>query len=411
LIHTGIFFALAKACREIEQEYGLVVDPGLEPGRQNPSHTNVKAQTMEARSREQSFDSYMQERRESLLTGLERCRNWHDLHGLLDSIGVFIALQNKGCVLKDKHGKHAVKGSSLARQFSLGNLEKRFGRFQPCAEQKHESVEHYTAKPLRGPVRGELFLEYRKGIDERKVLLEELAFTRKQRTYDIRMKWQQQREKIEKSIQLTRNDKYRLLTQFKAREATELSAAHDEAENKKMELRKKVPYTNWVNFLQYKANQGNELALQILRSKNIDESMEKINERKNLPHGNTVFWKEKIADIAGNSGLNRNDRRVLIAVAKMQELQAQGLAGTEGLTHSIDSRGIIIFRLSSGGQVRNDGKKISFSAFDPAASQVAAKYAAVCFGKYRQDGNILTREQPREFQRPYPIDILSQPRR
>jgi hypothetical protein len=74
----------------------------------------------------------------------------------------------------------------------------------------------------------------------------------------------------------------------------------------------------------------------------------------------------------------------------MLELQDSGLAGTEGLSHSIDLQGVIIFKLRSGGQVRDDGKVISFSAFDPDAKRIATKYAVTRFGKCQLDGNTLT---------------------
>jgi hypothetical protein len=427
------FYALAKVCREIEQEYGLVVDPGLEPGRQEPTRTNVKVQTVEARTGQQSFHSYLRERREALLQSLEHARNWADLHSALGKIGVVVALRGNGCIFKDVHGKHAATGSSLAREFSLPQLEKRFGSFQAANKDEIQAEEHYTAKPLRGHERGELFMEYQRGIDERKAVLEALADERKKSAASIKKKWQLQREKIQASNQYLRNDKYWLISQTRVQEQTELAGALETQEKKKKALREKVPYTswleflqykakdhgselaleilrgkdpergellaeyqksvqhkqtpytNWEEFLQYKANQGSELALEVLRKK---ETAQSVNETAHAKK--SIAWKTRLAEIAADTGLIRKDKRVLTAVTKMLELQDSGLAGTEGLSHSIDLQGVIIFKLRSGGQVRDDGKTISYSAFDPDAKRIAAKYAATRFGKFRIDGNTLT---------------------
>jgi hypothetical protein len=392
----GDYYILAKVAREIEQEYGLIVDPGLEPNRQEPKRTNIRAQTMEARSGEQSFDSYMQERRDTLLAELNKCKNWDELHELLGSIGVFIAVKSGGCVLKDKRGKHAIKGSSLAREFSFGQLVKRFGQFNEDIQMNTQEKEHYTAKPLRGAERDELYLEYKKGIEERKEWLEELACSHKKLEYEIKTKWQKERIRIKNSVWLLRDNKISLLAEYNACEEAELVTLRKGTEHSKKTLRKKIPYTNWTNFLQYKASEGNELALQILRSKNIDTEFN-VNEYSNPPQENTLYWKERISEIANNSQLLRDDKRKLISVAKMMQLQAEGLSGTEGLTHSVDMQGIIIFKLRSGGQIRDDGKKITYSTFEPAAAKVAAKYAAVRFGKCCQNGNVLTRENNRDF--------------
>jgi hypothetical protein len=396
------FFTLAKVCREIEQEYGLVVDPGLEPGR-TPTRPNIKAQTVEAHTGEQSFDSYMQERRDALLAGLEQCRSWKDLYELLGSIGVVIVPKGAGCVFKDKHGKHAVKGSSVAREFSLSQLEKRFGRFsgeeKKMEDEKKREEEQYTAKPLRGAERDELYLEYRRGIDERKAVLETLSGERERLTREIREEWRGKRARI-KDMLIIQAHKYELMTQWKVREEEDVIALRSGIEKKRAELRERVPYTNWTNFLQYKAHQGNEPALEILREKKVDTAW-KEPEVAGRPQRDTLFWKKRIAEIAGDTGLIHKDKRTLIGVAQMMDLQAEGLAGTEGLTHSIDIQGVILFKLKSGGQVRDDGKNISYSAFDPAAEKIAAKYAAARFGKFRRDGTVLTREPKLDYLRTF----------
>jgi hypothetical protein len=432
---------LAGVCRQMESQYGLTVDNGMEGDA--IKRTNERAHTVEARTGQQSFSSYLQERREQLIKALEESQTWADIHIALGKVGVILQLRGNGCVLKDAHGQHAVKGSSLSREFSFAQLVKRFGPFK-AQEKAPATKEHYTAKPLRGSERGELYLEFKRGIDERKAVLEALADERKNTAATIKKKWQLQREKIQASNQYLRNDKHWLISRTRVQEQTEITGALETQEKKKKALREKVPYANWLEFLQYKAkDHGNELALEILRGKDpergellaeyhtgIDEkytnweeflqnkakqgnelalellrkksvhAAQSVNETDRAKKG--IMWKTRLAEIAADTALIRKDKRVLTGVTKMLELQDRGLAGTEGLVHSIDLQGVIIFKLRSGGQVRDDGKTISYSAFDQDAQRIAAKYAATRFGKYRIDGNTLSadrRESELENQR------------
>ena len=79
--------------------------------------------------------------------------------------GLEIKPHGNGLVIKDRHGKHTIKASSLARSLAKGNLEKRLGRFQPAgvAVDAIESKDSYQAKPLQrqSPERDKLLAEYR----------------------------------------------------------------------------------------------------------------------------------------------------------------------------------------------------------------------------------------------------------
>ncbi|MDR0763022.1 MAG: relaxase/mobilization nuclease domain-containing protein [Bacteroidales bacterium] len=390
-----------KLLRELEKKYGLAIDNGINE-EQEPKRDNTKARTVEAHTGQQSFYSYLQERKETLLESLEKAQSWFDLHTIFGKIGVVIKKHNAGCVFKDIHGKTTVKGSSLDRKFSLPQLEKRFGTFEECKHEVDEN-EYYTAKPLRGAERGELYQEYKKGIDERVAFFKGLAESQKQQAAEIRIKWRNARDKVRNGY-CTIYDRAELIAKYKAREEAELCAMYENLDKQKVFMKKAIPYTNWTNFLQHKAsNEGNELALAILRSKNIDSKFQNSEKSKsnkfNPVNAQTVSLKEKIARIAASS-MTIYDRRTLTAVTQMKLLQAQGVSGIEGFTYRTDIQGIIIFRLRSGGQIRDDGKSISYSAFDPTAAAIASKFAAIRFGRYIQHGTVLTREN-RDFVRTF----------
>ncbi len=48
---------------------------------------------------------------------------------------------------------------------------------------------------------------------------------------------------------------------------------------------------------------------------------------------------------------------------------------------SIDSKGVVIFTLDSGGTIRDTGKEVFFSAHDPTAERTATLYAEKKWGK------------------------------
>jgi hypothetical protein len=385
-------------CRLLEQKYGLTSDNGR---KEKVKRENDKARIVEAQTGQQSFDSYLHGRRDYLINKLLGSQNWSDFHAALGSIGVVIALQGSGCIFKDKHGKHAVKGSALDRKFSLPQLVKLFGPFQEC-QQEVEEKERYTAMPLRGADRRDLFLEYQKAIDERKKFLDIKFSEHKAREKAIKDKWERKRMEIRHDMDFSFGTKKSLIAKTRAKEAEEMQALYEERIKAKNEIRESVPFVNWLEFLQFKAEQGSELALKILRSKNQDDTASA--KAKQKEHGtrwrDTANTQNKIAEIYADSDLSYKTKTLLAAVVKMQEIQSGGFTGTEDITYKIDKSGIIIYTLSDGSRILDDGKKIHFTGSSEVARTVAGRYARSRFGPCRFDGgNALVRDQSSSSQR------------
>ena len=161
-----------KVCRELEREYGLVVDNGRNKGAERS--LGEKAALLEAHTGQQSFEGYAQAQRAAILQMLEAATSWQETHEALACHGLEIKPHGNGLVIKDRHGKQTMKASALDRNLSLKKLEARFGAFTPPRDLEHvREQSRYQAEPLqRSPERGKLFAEYRQGIEERKNRLE-----------------------------------------------------------------------------------------------------------------------------------------------------------------------------------------------------------------------------------------------
>ena len=375
----------ADVCRALEQKYGLVIDNGLTDDR-SPTRPNTKAQAAEAHSGQESFDTFARKARQDLLTRLDQCADWESFHENCARFGLAYIRRANGAVFKDKHGKFAIKASSVDRLFSLKSLEKRFGIYE-IASKDFINVEEirYTSKPTqRGSERdrGMLFQEYKDGIDQRKKKLFLISEESKTRSERFKRHWNLKILTIKNNNKLTRSDKNKLIAHAKLKEQEALENLRAELAEKRKAVRKDVPFTSWNSFLKHKAVDGNELALAILRSKKIEMKPEE--EQDEYSQDGTIFYKAKIQEIRANSTLTTKDRKSLIAVAKMFQLREMGQHGLDGFRYTIDNQGVVLFYLASGGQIRDNGKEISFSAHDPAAKIIAGKFAALRFGRSNQ---------------------------
>ena len=86
-------------CRELEREYGLTVDNGMEKERQPRTE---KAVAVEAQGL-QSFDGYTQERKASILAALDTAiaaQSWLPLHKELHRYGLEIRPRGNGLIIK-----------------------------------------------------------------------------------------------------------------------------------------------------------------------------------------------------------------------------------------------------------------------------------------------------------------------
>jgi len=382
-----------RVCREMEKRFGLAIDHGRNQGPAQPLDDG--ATTVEAHTGQQSFESYAKAFRETLLASLgEEAADWQSLHLALARHGMAIKPHGNGLVIQDRHGKHSIKASSLDRSLGKGSLEKRFRRFQPAGMDvdKVESRNRYQAKPLQrqSPERDNLFAEYKAGMAERKETSAALQGEWVIRREKLARTWQLQRQEIG-WMALTKKDRFALLKQAGQHQAKARRNLAQEMKERRETLREAFPYASWSTFLIWQAEQGNEAALAVLRSRRETVKPERgempfdwISSRRDLARS---IWEERTRAIQEEPELAPKEKRTLLAVARMRYLEAQdaasplGLKDIQSFTFKIDNKGTVLFTLASGGLVRDIGEQVFFSDHHPAARQAGIRLAQMKWGK------------------------------
>jgi hypothetical protein len=136
--------------------------------------------------------------------------------------------------------------------------------------------------------------------------------------------------------------------------------------------------------LQHEAGQGNEIALEVLRTKKLKPEMSAVNSNeKYLAYLEaTKLSKERQADVLSRTGINQKQKRALVSVIKMQEIVAKETnLQNDDITHQIGLNGTVIFSLKTGGTIRDTGKEIFFSQHDKQARFLVEHYAESKWGR------------------------------
>jgi hypothetical protein len=400
-----------KVCRELEQECGLVVDNGRSKGKQ-PS-LGEKAALIEAHTGQQSFESYAKAHRDTVLRALETATDWQTLHEEIARYGLEIKPHGNGAVIADRHNKrHTVKASAVDRVLSLKKLEEKLGPYLPAQGlEKIPEQSRYQPAPLhRSPERGTLFAEYQQGIEKRKTGLAGIKDQEDAVLAAIKEKWTAKRRELER-LNIAKKNRRNLLQLARKHEAEETARAKLSFQSPREAIRGGVPFSSWNGFLQHKADQGNETALAILRSK--QEAAEPDREPQAAvvkdwaQHGKEQFSLNRTEiraeytarEIAAleNENVSGKGKKQLLAVLRMEQLAAEeGAAGEaqqiRGFSATVDRKGTVIFTLPGGGRVLDSGKELFFSGKDEAARQVAVRYAQKKWGKgLHIEGNKIVR--------------------
>ena len=372
------YVARDKLCRELEKEYGLVVDNGRE---KRPEKTlGSAAATVEAHSGRQSFEGYAQEQASEIVAGLDSLQTWEELHTLLAERGLVLQKRGAGLVIRNRHGKQMTKASAADRALSLKKLEERFGRFAAADKEKMpESRVRYGAAPLqKAPNRGELWEEFQAARQEQRERLE--ASKRKWRDYCDDL----QRRPVGRRA---RSAGLKMARQYAAQERHQLTVGYP---------------ANWMDFLRQKAAQGNETALAVLRSRHEEFAPEQFAAEQEKIQRQTDLQARK-TEILERKGVSDRLKKTLLSDALMRSI-------APGATMKISRHGVIIYTLPDGGSICDTGRRISFSesARETALAYMAAKWHVRRLekdGKGRavlvlSDGQKIVDEGQRQFERP-----------
>ena len=347
---------------------------------------------------QESFESYAKRHRDILTGALDHARDWQGLHEVLKAHGLGIKPHGNGLVIKDLHGDHAAKASAVGRSLSAKRLQERLGEFQPYRSLRQiEELSRYQAAPLhRSPERGELFAQYRAGIETRKTRLEAVKEKEDRQIAAIRQEWTAKRREIE-NMSIHKRNRRNLLALARKREAEAVAKTKLEFQPEREAVRREIPYTSWQDFLKLEAGNGNEVALAVLRSRKEAIEPETAPEQgkptKDWSHHGQDYavkttiraeYAEKERELQERQDLSAKGKKQLQAFLRMEQITEEARAQGQDIgkvTHRIDGKGVVIFTLASGGSIRDTGKELLFSVHDKTAEEMARKYAAKKWGK------------------------------
>lgn len=388
------FYKLSEICRKMEKKYGLVVDNGISQGQEASPQIEQKAASMEAHSGEQSFQSFVLEYKDDILKRLGAAGNWAEAHSALAEYGMEIKPHCNGLVVVSGMGKGAIKASAIDRSLSKNRLTDRWGEYSG-SEKSAAPTKQYDRQPVqpRSGERTKLYQQYKELIVHQKA---HMAMVSHQNTADllsVKELHSEQRTVIEKRI-LPRKTKSKLRQTVKIEERIALEKNRAAGQARLQEARKRYPFHNWNGYLKWQAQQGNETALDVLRSRTQHQ------DDAPLPENTLVDVQASRRQIRLKAlereqqitaaALNTKHSGGLIAITRMNQLVAQeALQRTVktddrkmfiGVRHAIDNNGIVIFTLPGGGTIRDTGKKLHFS-LDETTQKAATIYGQARFGK------------------------------
>ena len=203
---------------------------------------------------------------------------------------------------------------------------------------------------------------------------------------------------------LIKKDRMDLLISASQREAAALKKFQGEMKARREEIRKQAPFWNWADFLQGKAREGDEMALAILRSRGEEVRPEGEADKRRLnPKAEALkkmreFWKEDRRKTRGRYDLTSGDKKGLLASSRMYQIISEdkllkGTSELDGFTWTVDTKGTVLFKLPSGGLIRDSGSEITYSVSDPVSRAAARRLAKLKFGRDVQEaGNMFQRE-------------------
>ena len=399
-----------KVCRELEREYGLVVDNGHTKDKQRA--LSEKAALIEAHTGQQSFESYAKAHKDTILPVLAAAPDWQTFHEGLALYGMEIKPHGGGLVIADRHNqRHTVKASAIDRSLSLKKLVEKFGPYLPARDlEKIPERTRYQNAPLhRSPELGALFAEYQQGIEKRKTSLATVKEQEDTTIAAIKEKWAAKRRELER-LNIAKKNRRNLLQLARKHEAEETARAKLPFHHPREAIRGEVPFTSWNGFLQFKAYQGNETALAVLRSKleavEPDREPQSAEGKDWSQHGKEQFATSRAeirAEYAAkelaaleNENVSSQGKKQLLAILRMERLAAEEEAHIRDFSATVDRKGTVIFSLPGGGRIMDSGKELFFSGNNNAARHVAVRYAQKKWGKsLHVEGNKIVRLEKR----------------
>lgn len=115
-------YKLSRACRAIEQKYGLTVDKGAEPDAPKmEGRANSKVKTIEAQTGQESLFNYVLRHKPDLMKKLGSAESWPEVHAVFLQLGLSLVPSGNGLKIRDRYGKHHLKPATLTVNSARGH--------------------------------------------------------------------------------------------------------------------------------------------------------------------------------------------------------------------------------------------------------------------------------------------------
>jgi hypothetical protein len=193
----------------------------------------------------------------------------------------------------------------------------------------------------------------------------------------IREKWRLKRAELERLSILKRNRR-NLLQLARKSEAAELAEAKAQAAREREDLNREQPCCSWQDFLRLEAEQGDEIALAVLRSRQSavePEAPPIAADRGKLAAAKADYAAQQV-EILQNGDLTSKGKKNLLAFLRMENvIREEREAGA--ITRSVDKKGAVVFSFADGGKIRDCGGVVFFSAD---RERLALRYARQKWG-------------------------------
>ena len=345
---------LRALCREIEQEHGLT---RTRLTREAERHLSEGAARMEAHEGRESFATWARAKAPvPLLAARDAGQGWQGVHEAAARLGLEIKPRGAGLVVTPAGvAGYGIKASAIDRGLGIKTMTDRLGAYEPPQPGRAlpAAEERYTNEPLqKGAAAKALSVAFERAraqaLAERDAAFK--AMQAEQGDYRARLDaWAAgERERIRRGpFAAFDPDKYGKLREVSAQRRKQMAEARESRRKAGEVIRARHQIPTWQSFLEQKAQEGDERALETLRERQV-----------------------QAATMAET-----------IVAAETAE-QARHVVRM-GMTRTVRRDGTVAYTLRDGGQVRDRAGNIEIPTESRAAATLALELAADRFGRSR----------------------------
>ncbi|VEB33721.1 TraI/MobA(P) family conjugative relaxase [Legionella cherrii] len=268
-------FNMIEPCRAYKTFSDIASSLEIELGLKITNH-----QTRKSRSENLADDMEQHSGIESLINWMKRnckeqietAQNWSDLHKVLAKHHMRIQIRANGFIFCDEDGL-AVKASSVSRNFSKQRLESRLGKFEPLFSITNLSSSNvYRYEPLNKTfISSELYAQYQhEKTQSQNVRSAKLKYLReaKAKLIDKAKKRGRMKRTALKLMNLSKMSKKFLYQQISKTLLHDIENIRKNYTHARHSLMENYQNKTWADWLQNKAQSGDQKALMAMRYRN-----------------------------------------------------------------------------------------------------------------------------------------------